>query len=105
MPSDQNPWNLGGGPRRPSNPIQGPWGGGGGSGGGQLPPELDRLMAQLRAMLRRFLGGAGGSDGRGAVLAPGDHVGLTSVLLGSVDSFSAFVDRVSESPSCRRQQR
>ncbi len=68
MPSDQNPWNLGGGPRRPSNPIQGPWGGGG-SGGGQLPPELDRLMDQLRALLRRFLGGAGGSAGRGAVLA------------------------------------
>ncbi len=69
MPSDQNPWNLGGGPRRPSNPIQGPWGTGGGSGGGQLPPELDRLMAQFRALLRRLLGGAGGSAGRGAVLA------------------------------------
>ncbi len=71
MPSDQNPWNLGGnGARRPPNPIQGPWGGGGGTGGGgQLPPELDQLLAQIRAFLRRMLGGAGATAGRGAILA------------------------------------
>ncbi len=62
MPSDQNPWNIGGGARRPPNPpIKGPWsGGGGGNGGGtggQLPPELERLLDQLRALARRFLGG------------------------------------------------
>ncbi len=67
MPSDQNPWNLGGGARRPPAPIQGPWGKGGG-GGGPLPPEFDRLLDQLRALLRRLLGGAGGSAGRAAVL-------------------------------------
>ena len=63
MPSDQNPWNQGGnGARRPPNPpIKGPWSGGGGSAGGgsggQLPPELERILATLRAFARRFLGG------------------------------------------------
>lgn len=71
MPSDQNPWNIGGGARRPPNPLQGPWGSGGGGGGnsggggGRLPPELERLLAQLR----RLLGGAGSTAGRGAVVA------------------------------------
>jgi membrane protease subunit HflK len=63
MPSDQNPWNLGGnGARRPPNPpIKGPWGGGGGSGPGgngpQIPPELENLLTQLRALFNRFFGG------------------------------------------------
>ncbi len=71
MPSDQNPWNIGGGARRPPNPIQGPWGkgNGGSGGGGPLPPDMDRVLAQLRSMLRRMLGGAGATAGRGAVLA------------------------------------
>ncbi len=61
MPSDQNPWNIGGGARRPPNPpIKGPWsGGGGGNGGGSggpIPPELERLLDQLRALARRFFG-------------------------------------------------
>jgi membrane protease subunit HflK len=62
MPSDQNPWNLGGnGARRPPNPpIKGPWGGGGGGPGGsgpQIPPELENLLTQLRALFNRFFGG------------------------------------------------
>ncbi len=70
MPSDQNPWNIGGGARRPPNPpIKGPWGGGGGGNGGgtggQMPPELERLLDQLRALARRFLGG--GSAGLAVV--------------------------------------
>ena len=68
MPSDQNPWNIGGGARRPPNPpIKGPWSGGGGNGGGggQIPPELERLLDQLRALARRFLGG--GSAGLAVV--------------------------------------
>jgi membrane protease subunit HflK len=69
MPSDQNPWNLGGnGARRPTPPIKGPWGPTGGGGNG-LPPEFDRAMDQLKALLRRLLGGAGGSAGRGLILA------------------------------------
>ncbi len=69
MPSDQNPWNIGGGARRPPNPpIKGPWSSGGGNGGGpggQIPPELERLLDQLRALARRFLGG--GSAGLAVV--------------------------------------
>ncbi len=67
MPSDQNPWNIGGGARRPPNPpIKGPWSGGGNGGsGGQVPPELERLLDQLRALARRFLGG--GSAGLAVV--------------------------------------
>ncbi len=62
MPSDQNPWNIGGGARRPPNtPIKGPWGGGGNGGGsgggGQMPPELEQFLGQLRAFARRVLGG------------------------------------------------
>jgi membrane protease subunit HflK len=51
MPSDQNPWNIGGnGARRPS---------GAGSGGpnGPLPPELERMMEEIRRVLRRLAGG------------------------------------------------
>ncbi len=66
MPSDQNPWNSGGNNARrpPTPPIKGPWGGSGGGGGsgpgGQVPPELANLLAQLRALWRRFLGGGSG---------------------------------------------
>ena len=73
MPSDQNPWNQGGnGARRPPNPpIKGPWGGGGnsGGGGGPLPPELESILAQMRALARRFVGG--GSAGLALVAAVG----------------------------------
>ena len=69
MPSDQNPWNIGGnGARRPPNPpIKGPWGGGGGGGGGQIPPELENLLTQIRALLRRF--GRSGTAGLALVAA------------------------------------
>ncbi len=70
MPSDQNPWNIGGGngARRPPNPpIKGPWGGGGGNGGGQIPPELQNLLTQIRALLRRF--GRSGTAGLALVAA------------------------------------
>ena len=71
MPSDQNPWNLGGdGARRPNPPIKGPWGPSGG-GGGQLPPEVERLMAQWRALLARFFGRGGAPGGRGGLLIAG----------------------------------
>jgi membrane protease subunit HflK len=66
MPSDQNPWNIGGnGSRRPPNPPQPPWGGGG--PGGQLPPEFDQVLATLRRLFQRIFGG--GSAGRGIILA------------------------------------
>ncbi len=76
MPSDQNPWNIGGnGARRPpTTPIKGPWGGsGGGSGGGgpggQLPPDLEKALAQLRALFTRFLGGGASGLAIVAVIA------------------------------------
>jgi membrane protease subunit HflK len=73
MPSDQNPWNIGGnGARRPPNGPhgspqgpQGPWSGGGGPGR-QLPPEFDRAFAEARRLFLRFFGG--GSAFRGVVL-------------------------------------
>ena len=66
MPSDQNPWNLGGsnGPRRPTPPGQGPWGGPGG-----LPPDFERAWADARARFRAMLGHGGSAGGRGLVLA------------------------------------
>ena len=77
MPSDQNPWNLGGnGVRRPPQGNNGntpkgggPWGGGG--PGGQIPPELDRVLQQFKSGLRGLSGGGGGflAGGRGIVLA------------------------------------
>ena len=66
MPSDQNPWNLGGsnGPRRPNPPGQGPWG-----GPGQLPPEFERMFTDAKANVRRMLGRGGSAGGRGLVIA------------------------------------
>jgi membrane protease subunit HflK len=53
MPSDQNPWNIGGGnARRPNGTGSGP--------GGQIPPELERVMEEVRRLLRRI--GGGGSS-------------------------------------------
>jgi membrane protease subunit HflK len=50
MPSDQNPWNIGGNnARRPSGPGGGP--------NGPLPPDLERLMEEIRHLLRRLAGG------------------------------------------------
>jgi len=47
MPSDQNPWNIGGnGARRPAGGPNGP-----------LPPELERMMEEIRRVLRRMAGG------------------------------------------------
>jgi membrane protease subunit HflK len=58
-PRSENPW--GGGPnnerpggRRPGGPF----------GGGPFP-DVDRLIAQVQAAIRRFLGGGGGSFGGG----------------------------------------
>jgi membrane protease subunit HflK len=66
MPTDQNPWNIGGsnGPRRPNPPGQGPWGGPGG-----LPPEFERAFSDARAGLRRLVGRGGSAGGRGLILA------------------------------------
>ncbi len=59
------PWRQRRAPAQP--PDQGAVGtGGGGGGGGQLPPEVERLVAQWRALLARFLAAAGGSGGGGA---------------------------------------
>ncbi len=56
MPSDQNPWNIGGNtPRRPS--------GNGGGPNGPLPPDLERVLEEIRAGLRR-LGLRGGGVAR-----------------------------------------
>jgi membrane protease subunit HflK len=64
MPSDQNPWNLGGnGTRRPPNPPTPPWGG----GDGRIPPEFDRVLETLRRLYQRMFGG--GSGWRGLILA------------------------------------
>jgi membrane protease subunit HflK len=66
MPSDQNPWNLGGGNRPPVNPPPGPsapWGGGGGPHG-RLPPEIERFLEELRTLWHRLMrGGSGGMRG------------------------------------------
>jgi membrane protease subunit HflK len=67
MPSDQNPWNIGGnGARRPS---------GAGGPNGPLPPELERMMEEIRRALRRFAG-------RGSSLANlGFALGAVAVAL------------------------
>jgi membrane protease subunit HflK len=53
MPSDQNPWNIGGNtPRRPT--------GNGGGPNGKLPPDLERVLEEIRAGLRRLSGRGGG---------------------------------------------
>ncbi len=57
MPSDQNPWNIGGnGARRP------PGGNGGPNRGphGPLPPELERLIEEVRGQLQRISRGGPG---------------------------------------------
>jgi membrane protease subunit HflK len=66
MPTDQNPWNIGGsnGSRRPTPPGQGPWGGPGG-----LPPEFERAFTDARASFKRLLGRGGNAGGRGLILA------------------------------------
>jgi membrane protease subunit HflK len=66
MPTDQNPWNIGGsnGSRRPNPSGQGPWGGPGG-----LPPEFERAFADARASFGRLLGRGGNAGGRGLILA------------------------------------
>jgi membrane protease subunit HflK len=51
MPSDHNPWTQGGnGARRPP----------GGGPNGQLPPELERVIEQLRRLAQRAMGTGGG---------------------------------------------
>jgi len=58
MPSDQNPWNIGGnGARRPTGGPNGP-----------LPPELEQLFEQIRHFLGRFAGGSGSIARLGFVL-------------------------------------
>jgi membrane protease subunit HflK len=64
MPSDQNPWNLGGnGARRPPPGNNNNRGGGWGGPGGQIPPELDRIVSQIRSGLRSLSGAGGGAPG------------------------------------------
>ena len=77
MPSDQNPWNLGGsnGPRRPNPPGQGPWG-----GPGQLPPEFERMFTDARASFRRMLGRGGSAGGRGLIIAA---IAVAALWIGS----------------------
>jgi membrane protease subunit HflK len=71
MPTDQNPWNIGGGNRPPSVPPTppngGPWGGGSGPHG-RLPPDIERFLLELRHLWRRLMG-AGPGGVRGLVLA------------------------------------
>ncbi len=51
MPSDQNPWHTGGtGPRRPPGPP-------GGGPNGQLPPDLEKVLEELRGIAARISGG------------------------------------------------
>jgi membrane protease subunit HflK len=79
MPSDQNPWNTGGGkpPSVPRVPDSGPrWGGGG--GGGPVPPDMEHLLAQLRALLASFL--------RGGIVA----VGMAAVALFGIWLLTGF---------------
>jgi len=62
MPSDQNPWNVGGSnARRPNGP-------GPGGPNGPLPPELERLMEEIRRLLRRIAGGGSSLANLGFVL-------------------------------------
>ncbi len=59
MPSDQNPWNIGGGNRPPANtppPSGAPWGGG---PHGRLPPDIERFLNEVRALWRRIPGSGG----------------------------------------------
>jgi len=77
MPSDSNPWNTGGNGKPPSGPRlpdTGPiWGGGGGGGPlGPTPPDLERLLAQLRVWFANFLRGGA----RAAALAGVAVVGI-----------------------------
>ena len=63
--NNQGPW--GGGPSGPGN--QNPWGGNGQGPKAPRPPELDKLMSDMRNRYGRFLPG-GGSSGRsgGAII-------------------------------------
>lgn len=81
-PPPGGPWGGGGGNddqpggRRPG----GPFGGGGGQGGGPFP-DLDGIIAQLQAIVRRILGGGGrmaGGRGIAAIL-----LGLIAIWGGS----------------------
>ncbi|MSP29347.1 MAG: FtsH protease activity modulator HflK [Acetobacteraceae bacterium] len=97
MPSDNNgghgPWgapprgNQGGGPGGSSGDGSGgggprpggPWGqepGSRGPGPGQQMPDLDQIIAQAQAFVRRFLPGGGGGAARGLAL-----VGLGAAVL------------------------
>jgi membrane protease subunit HflK len=62
MPSDQNPWNIGGSNARRPN------GSGAGGPNGPLPPELERLMDEIRRLLRRIAGGGSSLANLGFVL-------------------------------------
>jgi membrane protease subunit HflK len=66
MPSDDNPWNLGGGNRPPANTPPGPgapWGGGN-TPHGRLPPDIERFLNELRRLWQRLMrGGSGGMRG------------------------------------------
>ena len=83
-PPPGGPWGGGGGNddqpggRRPGGPFGG--GGGGGQGGGPFP-DLDGIIAQLQATIRRILGGGGrmaGGRGIAAIL-----LGLIAIWGGS----------------------
>jgi membrane protease subunit HflK len=68
-PPNDNDKRAGNGPREPNRgPNRGPWGGGGGNNGMPQLPDLDRLLQQAQAWLRRLLPGQGGGI-RGVLLA------------------------------------
>jgi membrane protease subunit HflK len=80
-PPPGGPWGGGGdneppgGGRRPGGPF-----GGGGQGGNQFP-DLDSLLAQLQALIRRVLGGGEGGGGGGWMIS---GRGIAVIALGVV---------------------
>jgi len=63
--NNQGPW--GGGPSGPGN--QNPWGGNGQGPKAPRPPEIDKIMSDMRNRYGRFLpGGGGGGRSNGAII-------------------------------------
>ncbi len=103
-PNGGSPWGApgqdprAGGPGRRRNEPWGeppPPGGGGPRGGGNGPippmPDLDRIIAQMQATARRFLGGGGhGFGGGGRGLAGGRGILLLGIAVVAIWLLSGF---------------
>ena len=71
MSSDHDPWNTSGSgkpPLPPRVPETGPVWGGGGRGGGPVPPDLEQIVARIRAWFAHLLRGGALAAGLAAIV-------------------------------------